>query len=129
MKNDIVFWTAFVVEIAAFVLFLISKVQNAKAGFSIISFWIRKHTGILYLACFVLFLFCRLYLQVEASWVWVLLILFFSFFASLDAETEAENLKDYLICTHTIPMEDTADNHTEQLQHLTEILNKRGIIR
>lgn len=129
MKNDIVFWAAFVVEIAAFVLFLISKVQNAKAGFSIISFWIRKHTGILYLACFVLFLFCRLYLKVEAAWVWVLLILFFSFFASLDAETEAENLRDYLICTHAIPAEDTADNQVEHIQNLTEILKKRGIIR
>ena len=129
MKNDIVFWAAFVVEIAAFVLFLISKVQNANAGFSIISFWIRKHTGILYLMCLALFLFCRLYLKVEAAWVWVLLILYFSFFASLDAETEAENLKEYLICTHAIPVENTTDNHTEQLQHLTEILKKRGIIR
>lgn len=120
---------AFVVEIVAFVLFQISKVQNARVGFSPISFWIRKHTGILYLVCLALFLFCRLYLKIEAAWVWALLILFFSFFASLDAETEAENMRDCLICTHTIPMEDTADNHTEQLQHLTEILKKRGIIR
>ena len=38
MKNDIVFWAAFVVEIAAFVLFALSKVKKDNAGFSIIRF-------------------------------------------------------------------------------------------
>ena len=127
--NDIVFWTAFITELIVFALFAVSKVQNSKAGFSPISFWIRKHMGILYLVCLALFLLCRLYLKVEAAWAWALLILFFSFFVSLDAETEAENLRDYLICTHIFSTEDTADNHTEQLQHLTEILKKRGTIR
>lgn len=127
--NDIVFWTAFITELIVFGLFAVSKVQNARTGFSTISFWVRSHTTILYLVCLALFLFCRLYLKVEAAWVWVLLILFFLFFVSLDTEIEAENLRDYLICTHAIPVENTTDNHTEQLQHLTEILKKRGVIR
>lgn len=127
--DDIVFWTAFVTEPIIFGLFVVSKVQNSRARFSPISFWVRRHTTILYLVCLALFLFCRLYFKVEASWVWVLLILFFSFFALLDAETETENLRDYLICTHAIPAEDTADNQVEHIQKLTEILKKRGIIR
>lgn len=127
--NDIVFWTAFITELIVFVLFVVSKVQNSRAGFSPISFWIRKHTGILYLVCLALFLLCRLYLKVEAAWAWALLILFFSFFVSLDAETEAENLCDYLICTNAIPADDTADIQVKKIQNLTEILKKRDIIR
>lgn len=127
--NDIVFWTAFITELIVFGLFVVSKVQNSRAGFSPISFWIRKHTVILYLVCLALFLFCRLYLKVEAAWAWALLILFFSFFVSLDAETEAENLRDYLILTHTIPSDDNTDSHVEQIQNLTEILKKKGIFR
>ena len=127
--NDIVFWTAFITELIVFALFAVSKVQNSRAGFSPISFWIRKHTGILYLVCLALFLLCRLYLKVEAAWVWAVLILFFSFFVSLDAETEAENLRDYLICTNVIPADDTADSQVKQIQNLTEILKKRGTIR
>lgn len=127
--NDIVFWTAFITELIVFALFAVSKVQNSRAGFFPISFWIRKHTGILYLVCLALFLICRLYLKVEAAWTWALLILFFSFFVSLDAETEAENLRDYLICTQAIPVENTTDNQAEQIQHLEKILKKRGIIR
>lgn len=127
--GDIVFWTAFTVELIVFGLFVVSKVQNARDGFSPISFWIRKHTGILYLVCLALFLFSRLYLQVETAWTWALLILFFSFFTSLDAETEAENMRDYLILTHTIPSGDNTDNQVDHIQKLTGILMKRGIFR
>ena len=125
--GDIIFAVGFSIEVIEVILALLSAAQARRTGFSPVAFWFEKHSGIIFTACLLLFLFCRLFLQVEASWTWIIAYLIAVLIGKISLISERNCWKEYAILTVRSISRDISEMEKDRLGKAEE--NIRRMLR
>lgn len=122
--GDIIFAIGFSVEAIEAILALLSASQARRTGFSPIAFWFEKHNGVIFTACLLLFLFCRLFLQVETSWTWIIAYLIAVLIGKISLISERNCWKEYAILNDRSISGDISEDDKERLRKAEENIRR-----
>ena len=122
--GDIIFVVGFSIEVIEALLALLSASQARGTGFSPIAFWFEKHSGIIFTACLLLFLFCRLFLHAEAAWTWIVAYLIAVLIGKISLISERNCWKEYSILTVRSISGDISEDEKEQLREAKENIRR-----